>query len=38
MRLSTARLSLRLLLSTKSQPKPVLDFMHETERFPRYAL
>ncbi|KAJ7923360.1 hypothetical protein B0H13DRAFT_2316551 [Mycena leptocephala] len=38
MRLGTARLSLRLLLSTKSQPKPVLDFVRETERFPRYVL
>jgi hypothetical protein len=36
-RLGTARLSLRLLL-VKSQPKPVLDFLRETERFPRYAL
>jgi hypothetical protein len=35
--LGTARLSLRLL-STKSQPKPVLDFVRETERFPCYAL
>jgi hypothetical protein len=37
-RLGTARLSLRLLLPTKSEPKPVLDFVRETGRFPCYAL
>jgi ribonuclease HI len=38
LRLGTARLTLRLLLSAKSQPRPVLDFVRETERFQRYAL
>jgi hypothetical protein len=38
MRLGTARLSLRPLLSAKSQPKLVLDFVRETGRFPRYVL
>jgi hypothetical protein len=37
-RLGTARLSLCLLLSTKSPPKPVLEFVQETARFPRYVL
>ncbi|KAJ7150969.1 hypothetical protein C8R43DRAFT_834675, partial [Mycena crocata] len=33
LRLGTARLSLRLLLSAKSDPKPVLRFVRETGRF-----
>lgn len=37
-RLGTARLSLRLLLATKSDPKPVLQFVRKTGRFPRYLL
>jgi hypothetical protein len=37
-RLGTARLSLRLLLAVKSDPKPVLEFARTTGRFPRYAL
>ena len=37
-RLGTARLSLRRLLSSKSEPGPVLAFVCDTGRFPRYAL
>jgi hypothetical protein len=37
-RLGTARLSLRLLLSAKVDHKPVLNFVRDTARFPRYAL
>ncbi|KAJ6616615.1 hypothetical protein B0H10DRAFT_1799126, partial [Mycena sp. CBHHK59/15] len=37
-RLGTARLSLCRLLSAKSEPGPVLGFVRETGRFPRYAL
>jgi hypothetical protein len=36
-RLGTARLTLRLL-SSKADHKPVLDFVRDTDRFPRYAL
>ncbi|KAJ7834947.1 hypothetical protein B0H13DRAFT_2369550 [Mycena leptocephala] len=36
--LGTACLSLCLLLSVKSQPKPLLDFVRKTARFPCYAL
>ncbi|KAJ7664221.1 hypothetical protein B0H17DRAFT_1211394 [Mycena rosella] len=37
-RLGTARLSLRRLLSAKIDAKPVLDFVRDTGRLPRYAL
>jgi hypothetical protein len=37
-RLGTARLSLRLLLSSKAEHKPTLDFVRDTARFPRYLL
>jgi hypothetical protein len=37
-RLGTARLSLKLLLSAKKDAKPVLDFVRDTGRFPRYSL
>ncbi|KAF7372169.1 hypothetical protein MVEN_00076000 [Mycena venus] len=37
-RLGTARLSLRCLISTKADPGPVLAFVHNTGRFPLYAL
>ncbi|KAJ7814640.1 hypothetical protein B0H13DRAFT_2381619 [Mycena leptocephala] len=36
--LGTARLSLRRLLAVKSDSKPVLRFVRDTGRFPRYAL
>ncbi|KAJ7689542.1 hypothetical protein B0H17DRAFT_937168, partial [Mycena rosella] len=38
MRLGTACLSLRRLLSSKVDPKPVLSFVRDTARLPRYAL
>ncbi|KAJ7813540.1 hypothetical protein B0H14DRAFT_3477839 [Mycena olivaceomarginata] len=38
LRLGTARLSLRLLLVAKADPKPVLAFVKATGRFPRYPL
>ncbi|KAJ7611402.1 hypothetical protein DFH06DRAFT_1373670 [Mycena polygramma] len=38
LKLGTARLSLRGLLAAKSDHKPVLRFVRETGRFPRYAL
>jgi ribonuclease HI len=38
LKLGTARLSLRRLLAAKSDSKPVLRFVHDTGRFPRYAL
>ncbi|KAJ7867476.1 hypothetical protein B0H13DRAFT_2559867 [Mycena leptocephala] len=38
LKLGTVRLSLRRLLATKSDPKPVLRFVRDTGRFPRYAL
>jgi ribonuclease HI len=37
-RLCMSRLSMKLLLSSKSDPKPVLDFARDTGRFPCYAL
>jgi hypothetical protein len=37
-RLGTARLSLRLLLAVKSDPKPVLEFARDIGCFPRYAI
>jgi hypothetical protein len=37
-RLGTARLSLKLLLSAKNDAKPVLDFVRDTGRLPRYSL
>jgi hypothetical protein len=36
--LGTARLSLRRLLGAKSDLKPVLRFVRDTNRFPRYSL
>ncbi|KAJ7655889.1 hypothetical protein B0H17DRAFT_956257 [Mycena rosella] len=36
--IGTARLSLKQLLSVKSDPKPVLDFARDTGRLTRYAL
>ncbi|KAJ7480774.1 cytochrome P450 [Mycena latifolia] len=38
MKLGTARLSLRLLLAAKSDHKPVLAFVRDTECLPRYTL
>jgi hypothetical protein len=38
LKLGTARLSLRLLLGIKSDPKPALAFARDSGRFPRYAL
>ncbi|KAJ7175235.1 hypothetical protein C8R43DRAFT_873266, partial [Mycena crocata] len=38
MRIGTARLSLRRLLSVQVDPKPVLAFVRDTGRLPRYAL
>jgi hypothetical protein len=37
-RLGTARLSLKVLLSSKTEHKPTLDFIHDTARFSRYPL
>ncbi|KAJ7877212.1 hypothetical protein B0H14DRAFT_3436155 [Mycena olivaceomarginata] len=37
-RLGTARLSVKLLLSAKRDTKPVLDFVRDTVRFPRYSV
>lgn len=36
--LGTARLSLRRLMSAKTDPKPVLPFVRDTDRLPRYSL
>ncbi|KAJ7163856.1 hypothetical protein C8R43DRAFT_879261 [Mycena crocata] len=36
-RLGTARLSLRRLISSKVDPRPVLAFVRDTKRFPRYS-
>ncbi|KAJ6568830.1 hypothetical protein B0H19DRAFT_1256538 [Mycena capillaripes] len=37
-RSGTARLTLRLLLAAKSDPKPVLTFVRDTKHFPRHSL
>jgi hypothetical protein len=37
-KVGTARLSLRLLLGVKSDPKPVLALARDSGRFPRYTL
>ncbi|KAJ7626485.1 hypothetical protein B0H17DRAFT_963377, partial [Mycena rosella] len=38
LRLGTANLTLRRLISTKSDPAPVLSFVRDTARLPRYSL
>ena len=38
LRIGTARLSLRRLLAAKSDHGPVLSFVRDTDRLPRYAL
>jgi hypothetical protein len=38
MGLGTARLSLKLLLESKTDHKPVLAYVRDTGRLPRYSL